>query len=171
MTGAAHNGSDFISRLREIVEANFHNEQFGVTELVREMGISRSYIHRHVKKQTNQSVSHFIRTVRLEKAMEMLLDSDESASEIAFRVGFGSPAYFNHCFHEHFGFPPREARKRAMNLHENKSTTGSPEHESGQDAINSASRRKAKNKKKEVAYYAFAIVAFLALISVLVYTL
>jgi TolB-like protein/AraC-like DNA-binding protein/Tfp pilus assembly protein PilF len=110
-----NNGKDFISRLREIVEANFHNEQFGVSELARVMGMSRSFIHRHLKKHTNQSISHFIRTVRLEKAMEMLLHSDESASEIAFKTGFGSPAYFNHCFHEHFGFPPGEARKRYLN--------------------------------------------------------
>lgn len=127
MTGATNNGQDFISRLREIVEANFHNEQFGVTELMRKMGMSRSFIHRHLKKLTNQSISHFIRTVRLEKAMEMLLQGDESASEIAFRVGFGSPAYFNHCFHEHFGFPPGEARKRYLNDPESINTGKNPE--------------------------------------------
>ncbi len=112
MTGATNNGQDFISRLREIVEANFHNEQFGVTELVRKMGMSRSFIHRHLKKLTNQSISHFIRNVRLDKGMEMLRETGDSASEVAFKVGFGSPAYFNHCFHERFGFPPGEVKKR-----------------------------------------------------------
>jgi len=170
MTGATHNGNDFISRLREIVEANLQNEQFGVTELVREMGMSHSFIHRHLKKHTNQSVSHFIRRVRLEKAMEMLLKSNESASEIAFQVGFGSPAYFNHCFHEHFGFPPGEARKRGMNLHEPGSITESLLPESEQDTRFSARHGKGKSRKTKMAYYTFAIVAFMALVSVLVYT-
>jgi TolB-like protein/AraC-like DNA-binding protein/Tfp pilus assembly protein PilF len=171
MTGATHNWQDFISRLKEIVESNFHNEQFGVTELAREMGMSRSYIHRHLKKQTNQSVSHFIRTVRLEKARELLLESDESASEIAFRVGFGSPAYFNHCFHEHFGFPPGEARKKVMNLHESESTTGGLEHESRQDAINSASREKRKNRKKKVVWFIISAIFLLALFALPMYNL
>jgi TolB-like protein len=44
--------------------------------------------------------------------MEMLSKTDDSASEIAYKVGFSSPTYFNHCFHEHFGFPPGEVKKR-----------------------------------------------------------
>ncbi|MBW6492368.1 MAG: helix-turn-helix domain-containing protein [Lentimicrobium sp.] len=115
MTGGRINDSRFIERLTEVITANLTIEQFGVTELAQEMGVSRSFIHRHLKKHTNQSISQFIRTVRLEKAMEMLFQGDESASEIAFKTGFGSPAYFNHCFHEHFGFPPGEARKRYLN--------------------------------------------------------
>ncbi|MBW6537584.1 MAG: helix-turn-helix domain-containing protein [Mariniphaga sp.] len=114
MTGATHNGNDFISRLTEIVEANFRNEQFGVNELAREMGMSRSFIHRHLKKLTSQSISHFIRNVRLDKAMEILRETNDSASEVAFKVGFSSPSYFNHCFHERFGFPPGEAKKRLL---------------------------------------------------------
>ncbi|WP_372950637.1 helix-turn-helix domain-containing protein [Mariniphaga sp.] len=171
MTGATHNGNDFISRLREIVEANFHDENFGVSDLVQKSGKSHSWVHRYLKKHNNQSVSYFIRKVRLEKSMEMLIQSDESASEIAFRVGFGSPAYFNHCFHEHFGFPPGEARKRAMNLHENESITGSLEQQSRQDAINSASRRKGKSRKKKVVWIAVSVVFLLALFAQPVYNL
>jgi TolB-like protein/AraC-like DNA-binding protein len=114
MTGATNNGQDFISRLKEIVEANFHNEQFGVAELARKMEMSHSFIHRHLKTHTNQSISHFIRNVRLDKAMEILRKTNDSASEVAFEVGFSSPSYFNHCFHERFGFPPGEAKKRLL---------------------------------------------------------
>jgi TolB-like protein/Tfp pilus assembly protein PilF len=49
--------------------------------------------------------------VRLEKAMEMLQKNVKSAAEIAYEVGFGSPAYFSRCFHEHYGFPPGEVKK------------------------------------------------------------
>lgn len=101
----------FLNRLTQITEANLSNEQFGVSELVREMGMSRSYVHRHLKALTNQSISHFVCTTRLNKAMEMLRQNEATASEIAYMVGFSSPAYFNHCFHEYFGFPPGEARK------------------------------------------------------------
>lgn len=112
MTGEDNNGNKFVERLTKVITANLKNDQFRVDELAREMGMSRSFIHRQLKKLTSQSVSHFIRTVRLEKAMEMLLETNDSASEIAFKVGFSSPAYFSWCFHEYYRFPSGEARKR-----------------------------------------------------------
>lgn len=114
MTGENSNGNKFVERLTEVITANLTNDQFRVEELAREMGMSRSFIHRQLKKLTSQSVSHFIRKIRLDKAMEMLRETDDSASEVAFKVGFGSPAYFNHCFHQRFGFPPGEAKKRLL---------------------------------------------------------
>lgn len=105
----------FLSRLTEITEANLNNEQFGVGELAKEFGRSRSYIHRRLKTINNQSISQFIRSVRLEKAMEMLRQNKTSASEIAYMVGFSSPTYFNHCFHKHYGFPPGEVKNQLLN--------------------------------------------------------
>lgn len=118
MSGNSKSEHEFVKRLAKIVEANLHNEQFGVSELAREMKMSRSHIHRHLKTLTNLSVSQFIRNIRLEKAMEMLSKTDDSASEIAYKVGFSSPTYFNHCFHEHFGFPPGEVKKRIISNNE-----------------------------------------------------
>ena len=102
----------FLRRLRKIIEHNMHNDQFGVSELAQELGKSRSYIHRQLKSYTKQSVSQFIRTIRLEKAMTLLKKDELSAAEIAYKVGFSSPTYFNHCFHEFYGFPPGEVKKR-----------------------------------------------------------
>ena len=44
--------------------------------------------------------------------MESLQQGSITASEVAYKVGFGSPAYFNTCFHEYFGYPPGEVLKR-----------------------------------------------------------
>lgn len=104
----------FLNQLTKIIEENLHNEQFGVSELAQELGKSRSYIHRHLKSLKKQSVSQFIRSIRLQKAMTLLRKNELSAAEIAYQVGFSSPAYFSHCFHEHFGFPPGEVKKRAL---------------------------------------------------------
>lgn len=114
MTGATHNGNDFISRLREIVEANFQKEQFGVNELVEKTGLSRSHIHRRLKTSCNKSVSQFIREVRLEKAKALLEEGNLTVSEIAYNVGFGSPSYFIKSFHDYFGYPPGEVKKRFL---------------------------------------------------------
>jgi AraC-like DNA-binding protein len=102
--------NDFIKRLTDIVDANLANEKFGVEDLVREKGLSHSCLHRMLKTSTNQTISQFIREIRLKKAKELLLNQDLTVSEISYRVGFGSPTYFNKCFHEYFGYPPGEAR-------------------------------------------------------------
>lgn len=171
MTGTTNNGLDFIGRLRKIVESNFQNEQFGVSELAREIGMSRSFIHRHIKKQTNQSISYFIRKVRLEKALEMLLQTDEPASEISFRVGFSSPAYFNHCFHEHYGFPPGEARKSLITISESETTSGNSEQEYGQNQINNTSQEIRKTSKKNYIYFLITAILLLALFAFPLYFL
>lgn len=103
---------NFIGRLVEVIDAHLENERFGVSELARAMGMSRSNLHRKIKSATGLSVSRFIRRVRLDKAMELLRESSLTVSEIAYRVGFGSPTYFIKCFHDRFGFPPGEAAEK-----------------------------------------------------------
>jgi len=168
MTGASHNGDEFLSKLRKIVESNLQNEQFGVSDLASEAGMSRSAIHRRLKSHKNQSISQFIRIIRLEKAKEMLLRNQESASEIAFKVGFGSPAYFNHCFHEYYGIPPGEVRKKGLQqsglvLHES---------EPAELALNKTLFRRNYHKHKYVLLKSSAAVApfIIALFIVLFHT-
>ncbi len=107
-------GNDFLSRITEIITENLSDESFGVSELAREVGMSRSNLLRKVQKQMNVSVSVFIRQVRLQKAMEMLGEGSLNVSEVSYRVGFGSTSYFIKCFREQFGYPPGEVGKKVI---------------------------------------------------------
>jgi len=101
----------FIKKLTDIIQANLDNEQFGVEELSCQMGMSHTTIHRKLRSYTHLSISQFIREVRLKKAHEMLVQNLGNVSEISYRVGFGSPTYFNKCFHEYYGYPPGDVKK------------------------------------------------------------
>lgn len=103
---------DFIQKLTKIAEANFSDENFGPDQLVSEMGVSHSTLHRHLKETTGQTISQFIRKFRLEKTRTILLNEDVTISEIAYKVGFGSVTYFNRCFHEQYGCAPGEYKKQ-----------------------------------------------------------
>ena len=98
-----------LKKLEDIVENNFSNENFGVEELVREVGMSRSQMHRKLRTLTNKSISQYIREIRLEKAQKMLQQKVGTSAEISFLVGFNSPTYFNKCFHDYYGYPPGKA--------------------------------------------------------------
>ena len=104
----------FLSRLEEAIEANLENKDFSVDELGREIGMSRSQIHRKLHALTGKSASKFIRTFKLEKARELLQKNVGTISEISFMMGFSSPAYFGQVFLEEFGYPPSEVRKKVM---------------------------------------------------------
>ena len=105
------NNKAFLSRLTTIVEANLGDENLGVSELAHKIGMSRSYLYLRIKSITKKSVSQFIREIRLNKALELLKQSKFNVSEVSYEVGFSSPAYFNKCFREKFGYPPGEVKK------------------------------------------------------------
>ena len=106
---------EFIQKLKEILESNLSNENFGVKELAVEAGISRSQLHRRLHDAVSKSSSQFIREYRLQKAMEMLKANAATASEIAYRVGFSSPTYFSTAFKSFYGYSPGEVKfQKAM---------------------------------------------------------
>lgn len=102
----------FIDRLTEVIESNFSDGSFGVSELAKEMGLSHSSLHRKLKSIAQQSISQFIRETRLKHAMELLQLQAGTVAEIAYGVGFGSTTYFSKCFHDFYGYPPGEVKKR-----------------------------------------------------------
>ncbi|MFC2113076.1 helix-turn-helix domain-containing protein [Bacteroidota bacterium] len=106
--------NDFLNKITEIITENLSNDQFGVSELAGEIGMSRSNLLRKIKKLTSLSASQFIRQVRLKNAMEMLRQTSLNVSEVSYQVGFGSTSYFIKCFHDFYGYPPGEAGAREI---------------------------------------------------------
>ena len=108
MPGQNSRNNRFTRQLNEIIDQNISNERFGVSELADKMNMSRSNLHRRIKRTTGNSVSQYLRKVRLHNAMELLKDHNLNVSEVAFAVGFGSVNYFSKCFKDYFGYPPVE---------------------------------------------------------------
>jgi AraC-like DNA-binding protein len=79
-------------------------------------GISTRYLH-ELFRDTNQTLSSWIRDQRLEACREMLADSSnrQTVAEIAYRWGFSDQAQFSRAFKAHFGAPPKDYREQARN--------------------------------------------------------
>ena len=108
----------FLDLVTEIVYHHLSDEKFGVSDLAKEMGLSRVELYRKLKVSTKQSPSRFISELKLKKALELLKNEDGNVSEIAYRVGFGSPSYFTKCFREKFGYSPGEVQNGNHSLEE-----------------------------------------------------
>ena len=104
-------GTDFLDRLKVIIEKNMENENFDIIFLSRDMHMSRSQLHRKLKALTNTTPALYIRKIRLEKAYQLLKETDTPISDIAFSLGFSSPSYFTYSFSEMYGYAPSDLRK------------------------------------------------------------
>ena len=86
MNNSSHTETDFIKKTTLIIEEHLSDENFGVSELANELGMSRSNLLRKIQKLEDLSVSQFIRKIRLEHSMELVLEKNYTISEIAYKV-------------------------------------------------------------------------------------
>ena len=105
----------FINKIQQIVLNHLDDENLSVEKLAFEIGLSRTQLLRKVKASTGKTVSEYIREIRLKEASRLIKESDYTASEISYRVGFSSPSYFNKCFHDHFGVTPGDYKSENEN--------------------------------------------------------
>ena len=98
----------FLTKVLTVVQNNLQDPSFDVERLGREVGLSRSQLHRKLRALTNQPPTLMIRSIRLQRAAELLAQKTGSVAEIAYFVGFNSQAYFAKCFREQFGCSPKE---------------------------------------------------------------
>lgn len=98
----------FLDKLQELIEENLSNPQFGVDELAEILDISRPTLYRKVFALTGQSPKKFIQSYRLKRSFELLTSNYGNVTEVAFKVGFSSSAYFTKCFKEKFHQLPSE---------------------------------------------------------------
>ena len=103
---------EFLRRVNESVLRHLADEDFGVDQLGADIGMSRTQIHRKLKALTGQSPGECIRSTRLLRALALLQAQVGTVAEVAYQVGFGSPAAFSTAFSRQFGYPPSAARER-----------------------------------------------------------
>ena len=102
----------FINEFTAIVENNISNEDFSVDDIGKQIGISRVQLYRKVKALIGYNVNDYILTVRLQKAKYLLINEDLTISEVSYKVGFASPAYFSTVFKSKCAMTPSEYKDK-----------------------------------------------------------
>ena len=102
----------FVNEFVALVESNISNENFGVDDICREIGISKVQLYRKIKSLLGYNVNEYILNVRLQKAKYMIAKENLTISEIAFKVGFSSQAYFSTVFKSNFSMTPSEYKEK-----------------------------------------------------------
>jgi signal transduction histidine kinase/DNA-binding response OmpR family regulator len=102
----------FVSEFTSLVESNLSNDEFSVEDISKQLGISRVQLYRKVKALLNINVNDYILNTRLQKAKYFLQHEESTISEVAYKVGFSSPAYFSTVFKSKFGVTPKAFKEK-----------------------------------------------------------
>jgi AraC-like DNA-binding protein len=87
-----------------------HNEPVRVADLADLAGMSASTFHRHFRAATSMTPIQFQKQIRLQEARILLRTQATTAAEVAYQVGYTSPAHFTREYHKAFGRTPGEDR-------------------------------------------------------------
>jgi len=101
----------FLQKLNAAIISHLDDTNFSVAQLAQIMLLSQVQLYRKVKALTGKNTMLYIRSLRLKKAKELLLNSELNISEIAYEVGFSDPSYFSRVFQQEFSHPPTFFRK------------------------------------------------------------
>jgi AraC-like DNA-binding protein len=90
------------------LEENVGGSKLPVDFIANQLYMSPSTLQRRVKKLTGKPTVQLIKEYKLKKAKEMIKANYGTLSEIAFKSGFNSLAYFSTSYKEFFGENPKE---------------------------------------------------------------
>jgi len=96
----------FLQKATALVEAHIDDPHFDANHLEKNLNMSQMQLYRKLKNLTALSARDFIRYVRLQRAAQLLKNSQLTVSEIAYQVGFNDPGYFTRCFKKQFNQSP-----------------------------------------------------------------
>lgn len=95
-----------MERAVKYIENNISRSDLSVEELSYALGMSRVNLYKRLLAISGKTPIEFIRSIRLKRAAQLLRESRQNVSEIAYQVGFNNPKYFSKYFREEFGVLP-----------------------------------------------------------------
>jgi len=98
----------FLKKILEVARANISNSEFSKDEFASSVNMSSSLLYKKTKSLTGLSPTDFIKTVRLDHALNLIQSRKYTVTEVSELCGFASVGYFSTVFRKHFGKSPTE---------------------------------------------------------------
>ncbi len=98
----------FLTKVIKTIEANFENQDFTPESLAASVNMSISQLNRKLNALIEQPAGQLMRSLRLQRAADLLKQKAGSVSEICYQLDFNDPAYFSRAFKKQFGCSPSE---------------------------------------------------------------
>ena len=104
----------FLHKAVEVVENNIADAELDIERFAQEVGVSRMQLYRKLHALTDMTVKEFIRSIRLKRATQLLMQEKMTVSEIAYAVGFKDLSHFRKCFRQAYGMNATEYKMKNL---------------------------------------------------------
>lgn len=101
---------NMIQDAKDYILKNFENPDLSVEMVCDYLHISQTYFSTVFKKETGQNYVNYLTDIRLNKAIELLNETEDKTYIIASKVGYQDPNYFSYVFKKKFGVSPSKYR-------------------------------------------------------------
>jgi len=108
---SSSNNTQIVERVKKYIEHNYV-KNISLDDMAADLFYSANYINRIFKQETGETIFNYASAYRIEKAKEMLLDSNIKLSGVSEALGYSNPAYFSFIFKKATGLTPKEYRER-----------------------------------------------------------
>jgi len=106
-----------IMKAREFIERNFNTVDISLYSTAVYAGISPNYLSTVFAQETGENFIEYLTRIRIEKAKQLLKETDMKSIDIAYETGFNDPHYFSSIFKKNTGLSPREFRLSELPPH------------------------------------------------------
>lgn len=103
---------ELVRKALSFVEENIDNPEYSIEDLSKDLGLSKTHLNRKLQSIVDLTPLQFIRSVRLKRAAQLLVNSQYNINEISYMVGFNTLKYFNSHFKEEFQMTPSQYREK-----------------------------------------------------------
>lgn len=113
-------------KLKELIQIsvkyirNNYERDISLGDIAKFVFLSPSYFTRAFKDEVGISPINYLLKVRIERAKELLAETDAKISNIALNVGFSNQQRFNEIFKKYTKQTPLQYRKTTLNSHDKK---------------------------------------------------
>lgn len=110
--GMSKEDERFCRKLERIVNTRLRNPNLNIDIIAAQFGIGRTNFYRKVRELTGISPNDYLRKCRMERAAELLCNTEQPVNDVCAQVGIPDAQYFSRVFKAHFGVSPSVYREQ-----------------------------------------------------------
>lgn len=100
-----------VERIISYIDANFET-QIRLQDLAEQENLSPTHFSHLFTSLFGVTFQNYVNIKRMEQCIRLMPNKEKTLLEISYESGFSDPKYMNRMFIKHFGYTPKEYRKR-----------------------------------------------------------
>ena len=109
-----HKNKKLVYRAKQYIEEHYMDHDLSLEQVAHQVHISPSYFSVLFKNEEGIAFTDYLIRIRIQRACDLMMNTDLKAYEIAEKVGYDTPAYYSTAFKKVMGLSPTEYKKMSM---------------------------------------------------------